>query len=115
MENYQKALELSGVSANSFGTASEKYSIYLDSMEAKINELKASFADFSDTVTNADFAGGAVEGLTALTKALTTVIDKVGFLPTALGIAGGVIFRNGFGLTQNDGLYIWAIHSKEAA
>lgn len=115
MENYDKAAELAAVSTGSLGTATEKYTVYMDSMEAKINALTAATMDMSDSFINSDFAKNGVEIITGIVNAVTKLIDTFGVLPTTLATVGGVLTAKNFGLTQNDGLYIWAIHSKEAA
>lgn len=45
MANYDKALEYEQIALNSNGKALEKYDIYLQGVEASLNELKASFED----------------------------------------------------------------------
>ena len=115
MENYDQALELASISTESLGTATDKYSVYMDSMEAKLSSLKAASMDLSDSFINSDFAKKGVGVITDILEVVTKLIDAVGVLPTALAAVGTTLVAKNFGLTQNDGLYIWAIHIKEAA
>ena len=71
--------------------------------------------DLSDSFINSDFAKKGVGVITDILEVVTKLIDAVGVLPTALAAVGTTLVAKNFGLTQNDGLYIWAIHIKEAA
>lgn len=45
MDNYDRAVELAGVSTDSAGSAIEKYDIYLQSLEARMNSAKAAWEE----------------------------------------------------------------------
>ena len=45
MDNYDRAVELTGVSMDSAGSAQEKYNIYLGSLEARLNSAKATWQE----------------------------------------------------------------------
>lgn len=45
MDNYDRAVELTGVSMDSAGSAQEKYNIYLESLEARLNSAKATWQE----------------------------------------------------------------------
>ena len=50
MENYDKAMNLSTISANSAGSALEKFGIYQESTQAKLSELTNQFQIFSNRI-----------------------------------------------------------------
>ena len=106
MENYEDAMRLAGVSAESIGTASEKYNVYLNSMEAKTNSFTSAVYDLSDSLINSDIAKFIVDIGTAITKAFTWSADTFGALPTLLATLGGGILLKNLGLTRNDELHI---------
>ena len=95
MENYDKALQLAAVSAESTGTASAKYEAHMESMAAKTAAFQTALYDLSDSVVDSGFAGGIVEAGTAGVSAITALVDAVGTLPTAMAlITGGSFLAN---------------------
>lgn len=89
MENYGTALEYANTAANSLGTAESKYSAaYLDSIDAKVNSLTASWQTFSQNLINSDIIKALVDFLNMLVKIADFLQDGaiwVGF--AAAGIA----------------------------
>ncbi len=88
-ENFDRALELTEVSANSAGTAIEKFSIYEQSLEAATNRLTASLEGLAYNTIDSEF----LTGLTNATAGIVEFIDKTQLLKTGLtaGIFTGVI------------------------
>ena len=84
MENYGSALGYAETAVNSAGTAMEKYAAYTDSIEGKVNSLKAAFEELSVTVLNSELITGTVEFITWLLEALSSIVDAVGGLNTVL-------------------------------
>ena len=91
MENYGNAIKYSETAANAAGTALEKYSAYTDSIDGKLNSLKASFEEFSVNFLNSELVVGVVEFLTWLIEALDTLIGSIGGLNTVLYITAALI------------------------
>lgn len=76
MENYGDALNYAATAANSAGTAQSKYNeAYLDSIEAKLNELTASWEEFSNSILDSALIKGAVGFLTTIISFLNTVAN----------------------------------------
>lgn len=76
MENYGDALNYATTAANSAGTAQSKYNeAYLDSIEAKLNELTASWEEFSNSILDSALIKGAVGFLTTIISFLNTVAN----------------------------------------
>lgn len=88
-ENFDRALELTKVSANSAGTAMERFSIYEQSLEAATNRLTASLEGLAYNTIDSDF----ITGLTNATAGIVEIIDTTQLLKTGLtaGIFTGVI------------------------
>lgn len=98
-DNYSKALQYTEVSANSAGTAIDKFNnSYKESLEAKTNTLQASFESMVLDSDMSKVYSSIIEATTALVK----FIDKTGALKGTLsglvavmGIKAFVTFRTG--------------------
>lgn len=77
MNNWSQVGELVGVAAGSTGTATERMGIYLDSIEAKTNELKAAWEGFIMSLQQSDGFKQAIEWLTDLLEMLENVDWKL--------------------------------------
>lgn len=84
MNNYDKVKQYTDLSANSAGTAEEKFLKYADSMEAKANRLRASFESLSFNVFSSDI----MNGITDSTAAIVEFTDKANILK---GTLSGII------------------------
>lgn len=93
-------------SINSSGSAMEEYSLYLESIEGRIQGMKTSFESLSSTVVNSDFIKGGVDFLTGTINLLDTIIDKLGVIPSLIGaITLGTSIKNVGELYQNTPAY----------
>lgn len=98
-DNYSKALQYTEVSANSAGTAIDKFNnSYKESLEAKTNTLQASFESMVLDSDMSKVYSSIIEATTALVK----FIDKTGALKGTLaglaavmGIKAFVTFKTG--------------------
>lgn len=71
MSNYAKALEYAKVSEESGGTAEDKYqSAYLDSIEAKMNSLTATWQSFSQNILDSGIVKGFIEIINVIAEVL---------------------------------------------
>ena len=77
MNNWSQVEKLVGVAAGSTGTATERMGIYLDSIEAKTNELKAAWEGFIMSLQQSDGFKQAIEWLTDLLEMLENVDWKL--------------------------------------
>lgn len=82
----EKAYE---ASINSAGSAMQEQERWMESLEAKTQQLEAAFQSLSSTVFDSDFLKILVDSGITLTNVLDTVIDKIGVIPTL--ITGGSI------------------------
>lgn len=73
---------------NSAGSAMAEQEKWMESMEAKTNQLKASIQDFSNTAMNSDLFKGLIDGARTAINVLTKIIDTIGILPIAAGGIG---------------------------
>lgn len=73
MENWERANELAEESADSAGTAAEKYKIYEDSVEAATKKLEAAWENLSREFKASDIVKGG-------TKFLTFFVENLGLI-----------------------------------
>lgn len=85
IEQFQEAEDAMARMGDSAGELQNAFGIYMDSIQAHVNQLKAAFEKLSMTFVNSDFAKGAVDFLTKVLESLTGCIDKIGVLGTLLG------------------------------
>ena len=76
-------------SMNSSGSAMREYSLYLESIEGKLQGLKTSFESLSNTVINSDFIKSIIDGGTSILNLLESIVDTVGTLGT-IGLGAGI-------------------------
>ena len=104
MANYDKVRQFTETAANATGTAERKYLNYMDSVEAKINTLKASWESLSQTVLSSDLIVGGVQFLSKLIQGLDKVDSKLGAVPSVLAAISLVVSKRGKGLFGQEGL-----------
>ena len=80
MNNWDEVKDLTDVAANSMGSASEKMEIYLDSVEAKTNEVKATWEEFIIKLNQSDSYKDALDLVIFLIDNLPTVATLLGNL-----------------------------------
>ena len=84
IENYDRVKELIGESANAAGTADEKYSAYMDSMEAATKRLQNAWEGFTQSLETST----VMKFLTNKTALLVENADKLKYLVTYIAAAG---------------------------
>lgn len=115
MENYGKAMEYAGISADSAGTAMEKYDAYSQGIEANIARAKASFESLSTNLLNSDavvtfvkLTNGALQFADALAKCKLLLPAIVGVVTSIKNVGlsniGGIYPRNALAVTLNEPL-----------
>ena len=106
MNNFDTATKAAETALNSAGSAAQENESYMESLDAKVNTLKATFEDFSNRVLNSELVGGFIDAGTALLKfansdagvaitqmALLTagVVGVVGVIGKVVGAIGSVV------------------------
>lgn len=95
MDNWDKVEKLTDVAYNSEGTAQKKFEDnYLNSLEAKTNQLKSSLEGLSTSLISDDMYAGFLDG----SKAIVDFVDKTNLLKGALAGLGtfgwAFVFKN---------------------
>lgn len=83
IENYDRVKELIGESANAAGTADEKYSAYMDSMEAATKRLQNAWEGFTQSLETST----AMKFFTNTAALLVENADKLKYLVTIIAAA----------------------------
>lgn len=88
--NWDKVAEATNKATNAAGTAEQKYSVYLESIDAKINEFIATWEQLVNNLNQSDTFAGIVE----LGTHLLELVDKLHLVEIAVGgaIAGFALF-----------------------
>lgn len=95
MENFDIAREALQTSLDSEGSAMAEHEKWMESLEAKVLQLKAAWEELSQAFMDDSFLKGLVDAGTTVLSTLTKIIDTFGTLPTLLTIAAGVMsFKN---------------------
>ncbi len=80
MANYEQASSYMEVAANSAGTAEQKFSAYLDSIEAKTKSLQAAFESLATNTISTEMVGDIIDAGTAVLE----FVDDTNLLQGAL-------------------------------
>lgn len=106
MQNFQHAIDATGVALNSAGSAAQENSKYLESLEAREQSLKAEFEDFANRVLSKEVVAGfydageaalkfintdlgaAATRITGTTTAVTSLVGIIGTMGAKLTLVG---------------------------
>ena len=95
MNNFEHAVDTTNTALNSQGSALEENNRYLEGVEAKVTNLKASFQELANNVISNDFVKGALdvlnEGLVLLNTYAGQTITQLGLLTGVFTGVGGLI------------------------
>lgn len=88
LDNAEMYNEQLSAAENSLGTINEQQSIYMESLEGKLNSLQSAFEGFLGSIFNTDEIKPAIDDITGLIKLLTSFTDSVGSTGLFAGIIG---------------------------
>ena len=94
LTNMSQAEEILKTSQGADGSMLTEHEKWLDSIEAKQQQLTASFQQLSLTVVNSDLVAGAYDAGNGLLGWLNSVIDEMGVLSPLLGTAATSVFSS---------------------
>ncbi|MEY8352613.1 phage tail tape measure protein [Lachnospiraceae bacterium 54-53] len=96
LTNMAQANKVLSDSVNSDGSAMQEQERWLDSIDAKLQQLNSSFQTLSNTAVNSDFLQVIIESGTGLNNIFTELISNIGVLPTLLTGVGITSFVKNF-------------------
>lgn len=94
LSNWEDAAGAYTDALNSAGTSMEAISIYTDSVQGRIEQLKATFEELSTDLLDSSLVKGVttiVTGVLTLLDGIVKLIDLIGGLNTVLGITAGLV------------------------
>lgn len=94
LSNYATATKYAEIAANASGTATEKWSAYMDSAEAKTNSVTAALEKLSQSMIKSDWIVKGKGILAGLINGLATITDYLGGLPGLATIAFAAFGKN---------------------
>lgn len=100
LSNWQVVEDSLVTAMDSTGSAVEENEKYLDSIDGKINKLKASFEDLSSSIINSDLVKFIISGLNGVVDVLQAIDDfpLSSMLGDVLAISSAIALKNnGFG------------------
>lgn len=97
LDNFDVAEKVLQTSLNSAGSAEQENAKYLDSVQGKLNQLKASFQTLSTSFADSNSLKFFIEmgtDIVSATNAVSGLIEKVGGLRTVLILIGGKLISS---------------------
>lgn len=76
MDNYERTLELVDIAQNSNGASADQFAKTLDSVEAKLNNLKSSFEELVGTLVKSEFVKGILDGLNNILQFINGIAEN---------------------------------------
>ena len=93
--NFSDAEAAMQAASEATGSATKENEKYLDSIEGRKAELKASFEEISTDLIDSGAVKAAVSGLTSIINAADELVDTLGVIPTLAGAVGAALsFKN---------------------
>lgn len=95
MANFDTARAALDTSLNSSGSAMEEHAKWSESLEARLNKLKAAWQSLSQAFLNSNFLKIVLDSVIALVDGLTSLVEVLGTLGTmGLGVGIFALFKN---------------------
>ncbi len=88
INNIKDAIGAYESAMNSAGTATEANAIYMDTTEAKLGKLKASFQELSSDFLSSSITKGTVDFIRVIVEGLDKIVDTIGSIGTVLAGLG---------------------------
>lgn len=102
LSNYDKAEKYESVAANSEGTADQKFNdAYMNSIEAKINTLTATWQEFSNNILNSAVVKTLVDILNAIVNFLGYIINDATILSVLIPVVVNALGKIGIKGTKS--------------
>ena len=85
MDNYERTLELVDIAQNSNGASAAQFAKTLDSLEAKMNNIKSSFEEFIGTVVGSELVKNILDGVNTILQMINDIAEAG---PAAIAVFG---------------------------
>lgn len=91
LNNVERLEEIYALAENSAGSAYEEQSKYLDSVQYKIDQFRASVESISNDILSSDFLKDAIGAGTSFVNILDSIIKNLGAIPSLIGVISAAI------------------------
>jgi len=91
VENWDRVAEVTDIATNSTGAAQRANERYLDSIGAKLEQLKADFEGLVNELISSDLFKDLIDGTSALIRNFTTLIEKGNAFSNILGQIAAIL------------------------
>ena len=88
MQNYDRTMELVNATKNSKGASQKQFEKTLESMEAKVNNLKNAWNEFIMNIANSDMVKAGVDALTGFLTIINKISEAVATIVPGKGLDG---------------------------
>ena len=85
MDNYERTLELVDIAQNSNGASAAQFAKTLDSLEAKMNNIKSSFEEFIGTVVGSELVKDILDSVNTILQMINDIAEAG---PAAIAVFG---------------------------
>ena len=89
--NFEKVEDAYQSALDSTGSASEENAKWMDSLQGHLNQLETAWQSFSNSFMSSGFLKGALKTVTGFVNVIDTIINKLGAVPTILGLIAGAL------------------------
>ena len=90
LNNWERVEAATKSASNSTGSAMKEQEKYADSLQGRLNSLKAMWQQLSNTFINSDIAKGAITGFKDLLSIIEKIMSAIGGVGTA-GLLGSIV------------------------
>ena len=90
MQNYDRTMELVNATKNSKGASQKQFEKTLESMEAKVNNLKNAWNEFIMNIANSDMVKSGVDALTGFLTIINKISEAIATIVPGKGLDGVV-------------------------
>ena len=90
MQNYDRTMELVNATKNSKGASQKQFEKTLESMEAKVNNLKNAWNEFIMNIANSDMVKAGVDALTGFLTIINKISEAIATIVPGKGLDGVV-------------------------
>ena len=89
MDNFTHAIEANETAMNSQGSAAKENAKYLDSIQGRVKAFQSAWEQLSYHIISSDLIKNVVSVGTKIITTIDSIVQKIGALPTVIGLVAG--------------------------
>lgn len=103
IKNFQTAKDVMDGLGESAGSADQELATFKESIEGRMNSLRATFQELSSTVINSNLIKNIVSGGDSILQVINNITEKIGTLPGIITGIGAILSKNDLGIVSTSG------------